>query len=200
MNGTLLRKTLQEILPSDLIVELAQELGVITRQRKRDIVAQVAALVLSTGRDDSGRFADAYRRYQGDASATVVRGAFYGWLDDSLAELMQALLDRAIGLASQEMVILPKICQDLDDWVIVDSETVTLRPALGASYAGTGSTAAIKVHKDLSVGRGVMSAYHLSAATEHDCPHLTVDERYRNKGLLIDLGYVSLSNSRSLVL
>ena len=63
MDGTVLRNLLQEILPPDLITSLAQELGVISRERKRDIVLQVASLVLSNGSDDSGRLADAYRRY-----------------------------------------------------------------------------------------------------------------------------------------
>ena len=41
-----------------------------------------------------------------------------------------------------------------------------------------------------------MTHYHLSPAKQHDSPHLIVDERYRNKGLLIDLGYVSLKRIR----
>ena len=41
-----------------------------------------------------------------------------------------------------------------------------------------------------------MTDYHLSPAKENDSPHLVVDERYRNMGLLIDLAYVSLKRIR----
>ena len=84
----------------------------------------------------------------------------------------------------------------MEDWFIFDSETVTLRPELSEVYPGSGSPAAVKVHKELSVGRGCMTDYHLSPAKEHDSPHLFVDERYRNMGLLIDLGYVSFERIR----
>lgn len=194
MDGTILRETLQSILPELLIEKAAEDLGVIERDRKRDIVKLVESLVLSAGSDDSGVLADAFKRYntEVDERKRVVRGAFYAWLDEEMAELMERLVENAMSYAVSLPPFLPGILGTVDDWLIFDSETITLRPALADVYPGSGSPAAVKVHKELSVGRGCMTHYHLSPAKEHDNPHLIIGERYRNKGLLVDLGYVSL--------
>ncbi len=192
MDGTILRETLQAILPETVIEEASEEFGVVERSRKRDIVKLVFSLVLSAGSDDSGVLAEAMKRYNTEAKKTVVRGAFYAWLDDEMAVLMEHLVEKAIGYAWSHPAFLPGILGTVDDWFIFDSETVTLRPALADVYPGSGSPAAVKVHKELSVGRGCMTGYHFSPAKDHDSPHLFIDERYSGMGLLIDLGYVSL--------
>lgn len=193
MEGTILRETLEGILSANFIEDTAKELGAVCRDRKRNVVEQVYALVLSCGNDDSGVLADALRRYNGQVSEKVVRGSFYGWLDDPMAKLMTVLLERAVEYSTSQPTFLPGILGTVTDWIAVDSETITLRPELSAEYPGTGSPAAIKVHKEISLGRGgCMDAYHLSPAKEHDAPHLVVDERYRGKGLIVDLGYPSL--------
>jgi len=196
MDGTILRETLQDILPQTVIEKFAERLGVIERTRKRDIVKLVYSLVLSAGSDDSGVLAEAMKRYNTEARERVVRGAFYAWLDDEMAEMMERLVEEAVGYAYSLPPFLPGILGTVEDWFIFDSETVTLRPALSDVYPGSGSPAAVKVHKELSVGRGCMTDYHLSPAQDHDSPHLVVDERYRNMGLLIDLGYVSFVRIR----
>lgn len=197
MDGTILRETLQAILPQSVIEKFADKLGVVSRSRKREIVKLVYSLVLSAGSDDSGVLADAMKRYNTEAQKRVVRGAFYAWMDDEMAELMERLVEEAIGYAYSLSPFLPGILGTVEDWFIFDSETVTLRPALADVYPGSGSPAAVKVHKELSVGRGCMTDYHLSPAKEHDSPHLTIDERYSGMGLLFDLGYVSLERIRA---
>jgi hypothetical protein len=192
MEGTILRETLQAILPESVIEQSAETLGVVERARKRDIVKLVYSLVLSAGSDDSGVLADAMKRYNTEARERVVRGAFYAWMDDEMADLMERLVEEAIGYAYSLPPFLPGILQTVEDWFIFDSETVTLRPSLADVYPGSGSPAAVKVHKEISVGRGCMTDYHISPAREHDSPHLVIDERYSGTGLLIDLGYVSL--------
>ena len=198
MNGMILLQTLQAILPESAIEKAAEKFGVVTRERKRDIVKLVYSLVLSAGSDDSGVLADAMKRYntEVDAKKRVVRGGFYAWMDDEMAELMECLVEEAMNYAASLPPFLPGILGTVEDWLIFDSETITLRPALADVYPGTGSPAAVKVHKELSVGRGCMTYYHLSPAKEHDSPHLVVDERYTGTGLLIDLGYVSLQRIR----
>ena len=62
MDGTILRETLQAILPQSVIEKFTERLGVIERARKRDIVKLVYALVLSAGSDDSGVLAEAMKR------------------------------------------------------------------------------------------------------------------------------------------
>ena len=87
MDGTILRETLQAILPESIIEQYAEKLGVVERSRKRDIVKLVYSLVLSAGSDDSGVLADAMKRYNTEARERVVRGAFYAWLDDEMADM-----------------------------------------------------------------------------------------------------------------
>ena len=195
MDGIILLRTLQAILPESVIEEFSEKLGVITRERKRDIVKLVYSLVLSAGSDDSGALADAMKRYNTEVEAKkrVVRGGFYAWMDEEMACLMECLVEAAMNYGASLPPFLPGILGGVEDWLIFDSETVTLRPALAKVYPGSGSAAAVKVHKELSVGKGCMTDYHLSPAKEHDSPHLVIDYRYWGCGLLIDLGYVSLS-------
>ena len=80
---------------------------------------------------------------------------------------MERLVEEAIGYASSLPPFLPGILGTVEDWFIFDSETVTLRAALSDVYPGSGSPAAVKVHKELSVGRGCMTDYHLSPAQDH---------------------------------
>jgi len=196
MDGTILRETLQAILPSDKIQQAARDICVVQRERKLDIEKLVCSLVLSAGSDDSGVLADAMRRYKSETSDNIVRGAFYGWLNDELAEMMQRLLDDAMTYAASLPAYLPGILGGVDDWVAFDSETVTLRPSLAEVFPASGTAAGIKVHKELSIGRGCMTACHFSPAREHDSRHLDIGARYRGKGLLADLGYVSIERLR----
>ena len=93
MDGTILKETLQAILPQSVIEAFAEKLGVIERERKLDIVKLVYALVLSSGSDDSGVLAEAMKRYNTEAREPVVRGAFYAWLDDEMAAMMERLVE-----------------------------------------------------------------------------------------------------------
>jgi len=194
MDGTILRETLQGIITESIIEKYAEGLGVVVRCRKRDIVTLVNSLILSAGSDDSGVLAEAMKRYNTEVEAKkrVVRGGFYAWLDDEMADLMECLVESGMNYAASLPPFLPGILGGVEDWLIFDSETITLRDALADVYPGSGSAAAVKVHKELSVGRGCMTDYHLSPAREHDSPHLEIDERYWGCGLLFDLGYVSI--------
>jgi putative transposase len=192
MDGTILRETLQAILPASLIEEAAEELGVVERDRKLEIVKLVYSLVLSAGSDDSGVLAEAFKRYRNEAKKNVVRGAFYAWMDDETADLLEFLVAMALDYISTLPTFLPGILGTVNDWLIYDSETVTLRPELAGIYPGSGSAAAVKIHKELSVGCGCMTRYHFSPAKDHDAGHFEVGQWYRGKGLLVDLGYASL--------
>lgn len=198
MDGIVFLETLQEVLPATEIERITGEKGIVQRRRKLDITKLVYSLALSAGSDDSGVLAEAMKRYNSETVARqrVVRGGFYAWLDNEVAELMEHLVERAIWYACSLPAFLPGILGGVSDWYAFDSETITLRPALAEAYPGSGSPAAVKVHKELSLGRGCMTGYHFGPAREHDSPHLFVDERYEDAGLLYDLGYVSLERIR----
>lgn len=143
-----------------------------------------------------GRQADLMRAYFDDGGERVARGSFYDWFGPPLEAAMNEISLIARNYAAQEEADLPGILGCVKDWRIVDSTTVKLHDNLKSVYPGTGDYAALKVHKTLSVGRGMAVDYHLSPAREHDSPHLTIDESWRGYGLLVDLGYASLERLR----
>lgn len=193
MTGEELRKHLKEVLPLDSIRHLAKEYGVVERERELDIVQLVIALVLAGGTHEGGRQYDALRRYLQSGAPAVVRGAFYAWFTAPLERLLTELLRRAIAAGQAQPKLLPGILEGVGDWRIFDSTTIKLSNELADVYPGTGDYAAIKVHKEFSVGTGNLVGYQLSPARDHDSPFLVVDESRRGTGLLIDLGYASVT-------
>lgn len=193
MTGEELRTHLKAVMPLDAIRLLAKEYGVIERQRELDIVQLVIALVLAGGTHEGGRQHDALRRYLESGATRVVRGAFYAWFTAPLERLLAELLRRAIAEGQAQPKLLPGILRGVRDWRIFDSTTIKLHDELTAVYPGTGDYAAIKIHKEFSVGTGNLVAFQLSAARDHDSPFLVVDESRRGTGLLMDLGYASVA-------
>jgi hypothetical protein len=152
---------------------------------------------LNGGTHDGGRQYDVLRTYVENGARKVVRGAFYAWFDEPLERLLETLLAEARKAGTETPKILPGILGGVSDWRIVDSTTIKLDDALIAEWAGAGEYAAVKVHKEWSVGHGNLVGYHLSPAREHDGPHLVVDASRRGSGLIVDLGYASLDLLRS---
>ena len=67
-----------------------------------------------------------------------------------------------------------------------------LDDALIDTFPGAGDYAALKIHKEWSVGTGNLLGYPITPARDHDSPYLVVDERRRGSGLSMDLGYASI--------
>jgi len=122
--------TLCAFLPLQLIESRDRWLGGSQRQRKRDVLSLVIALVMTPGSDDSGRQADIFTTYLSNAPHAVVRSSFYAWFTESFALLMMTLLDDAIEKVKALEPVLDGALAGWKDWRAVDSETITLRPAL----------------------------------------------------------------------
>lgn len=171
---------------------LARAFGVVERERALDIAELVSALVLTGGTERGGRQYDALRSYIDSGAPKVARSAFYSWFNVPLEKLLESLLVDALAAAHRVDKLLPGILGTVTDWRIVDSTTIKLDDALIAEWPGTGDYAALKVHKEWSVGLGNLVSYKVTPAREHDSPHLVVDEARRGTGLLVDLGYASI--------
>jgi Transposase DDE domain len=195
MTGDELKKHLQAVLPLEKFAELAKEYRFVQRARELDVVQFIIALVLSGGTHEAGRQFDVLRRYVESDAPRVARGAFYAWFTAPLERLLAHLLERAIAVGQAQPKLLPGILRGVLDWRIFDSTTIKLpnSPELQKEYPGTGDYAAIKIHKEFSVGTGNLVGYQFSPARDHDSPFLVVDETRRGTGLLIDLGYASLA-------
>jgi putative transposase len=197
MTGDEVRQVFEAMLPQEEIDRLCEEFGVIERQRKLNLGMFVRAMVISAGTPGGAYQADALRSYLEFEVPSVARSAFYRWFDEPLERFMEALAQRVLAYAQAQQIDLSGPLSGVKDWYIVDSTTVTVRDALREEFPGTGDYAAIKVHKVLSVGCGAPVRYHFSPAREHDSRHLTIDESWRDCGLLADLAYASLDRLRA---
>ena len=197
MTGTELRALMESLLPAELLATLAAANGLHRRVRKRDPVKFLRTLVVAASSPSGGRQADILRQYVESHGEPVVRGSFYDWFQPPLEATLAALSDVIRAKVHRQPVDLPGSLAGVRDWWIVDSTTVLLTKPLRTVFPGAGTYAAVKVHKTLSVGRGVVVDYHFSPARDHDSPHLVLDEAWRGLGLLIDLGYASMARLAS---
>lgn len=196
MNANELKEIMETVLPASVLRKAVEEAQFEQRERKRDALKFLRAMLISAASPAGGRQADIMRAYFDSGAPRVARGSFYDWFGPPLEQVMEELAKRALTYAQEQERDLPGILGCVKDWRIVDSTTVRLHDALKEEYAGTGEYAALKLHKTLSVGCGTVIDYHLSPAREHDSPHLTLDESWRGMGLLADLGYASLERLR----
>lgn len=197
MTGPELRAIIETVLPDEVLREVATTTGFHQRDRKRDAVGFLRTMLVSATSPAGGRQADLMRHYFETGAPRVARGSFYDWFGPPLERAMAALSQRALAYTRAQPVDAPGILGGVRDWRIVDATTVKLPRALMADFPGCGDYAALKVHKTLSVGTGLVVDYHLSPAREHDSPHLVIDETWRGYGLLADLAYASLARLRA---
>jgi len=191
MDGTTLRGAFQAFVSRERINELARELRVVERVRKLDVAALVWALVVGSGSDDSGQMADVYSAYLGETEHHVVRGSFYEWFTERLAVLLAALTQDAVRRVQASPPVLTGALAGVRDWIVVDSETVTLRDEMADVFPATSTAAGLKIHKRFSLGRNGVVGYEITPARDHDGPLLRLDESWRGMGLIVDLGYAS---------
>ncbi len=188
---------MEDVFGAELLLGLAREYKLIQRERSLDVVRLILSLVLTGGTEECGRQYAVLRNYLESGAPRVVRGGFYAWFNEPLERLLSELLRRAKIAAQQVPKLLPGILGGVSDWRIVDSTTIKLDGALVNEWRGAGDYAALKIHKEWSVGLGNLVHYHLSPAHEHDSGHLHIDDTRRGTGLLIDLGYASLPRLRA---
>jgi hypothetical protein len=192
MRGEDVRQIFEAVLPDEALKPLIVGSGMQQRERKLDAVRLVRSAVIASANGGAGRQAAILNAYFESGGDKVVRGAAYGWFSRAFELTMEGVARRALEYARAQPKDLPGVLgRHVIDWHIVDSSTVKLDDDLRGVFPGAGEYAALKVHKRYSVGIGTTIGYHISPAREHDAPHLTLDESWRNHGLLVDLGYAS---------
>ncbi len=199
MDATTLREAVHAHLSREAVLGHAKRIGVQKRNRKLDLYALVAALVTTAGSDDSGRQADVLEVYQDEAGQEVARSSFYAWFTEGLEEVLRRLLQDAVEAVWERPPLLTGELAKLGvrDWLVVDSETITLSDELAEVFPATSTAAGLKVHKVFSLGRNNLVSIAITPARDHDAPVLRLDERWRGMGLIVDLGYVSLELIRA---
>lgn len=192
MEPTKLKEIVLGALGAEQLDKFARELGAVQRQSKVTMLEFVVALVLAARTSAGGRQAEAMRLFRDHlGGAKVARSSFYERFNRGLEALMEQLLSRALAQAALDPIRLPPAISFVSDWEIQDSTTVKLDDRMMQLYAGTGDYAQLKVHKRYSIGRGNLVSYSITSGLHHDSQELTLDESWRGKGLLVDLGYAS---------
>lgn len=191
MSGVAFRKVFESVFLIPEIEQLLETCGVRERERKMNMAEFVVALALCGGNHRWGLQAHALDVYAEMGNERVSRAAFYKRFTPKLLALFGILAGRALEWVLAQPVHLPGILAGVTDWRVVDSMTVRLQKALAGVYPATDDGAALKIHREISLGRENLVAYKVTPAREHDGPHLVVDERRRGQGLIVDLGYAS---------
>lgn len=184
MTGDELREHLREVLDEGEINALVTRYGIQERERKLNVFEFVVALIVAGGTHEGGRQYDVLRTYIDNGAPPVVRGTFYAWFTEPLRALLVDLLGRAIAIGQRQPKLLPGILRGVTDWRVFDSTTVRLDDRLVDTFPGAGDYAALKIHKEWSVGTGNLVAYEIGPARDHDSPYLIIDESRRGTGLL----------------
>lgn len=191
MRGEDVRELFETVLPGDVIRDECRRLGAVQRERVIDHVLLVRSMVMAGGSSECGRLAGVLHDYLDRGGTSGARSAFYKRFNEGLLAVMTELSDRAAAHISAMPKHLPGLLAGPLDWRVVDSTTVKLPEALQYAYPGCGEYAALKVHKEYSLGVENLVGYTITPSRDHDAPQLVIDESRRDTGLLVDLGYVS---------
>ena len=179
------------VLPASLIESLAREHGALRRQRTVWLAPLVWVLVLGALDASAGALAHFWRLYCVHTGARVARSSFYQRLSPALAEVMAALLARA--LRAQRRALPHWLTQhvELEGVLAVDSSVVRLRDGLRDAYTACAKAqSALKLHAIVNVLDFQLHQVRLSSQTEADVTGTRrVRQWCRRKLVLMDLGY-----------
>lgn len=187
-----LRQQLTHLVPSARIRARAQELGVVARERRVDIVAFVWTLALGFGAGAERTLAGLRRAFGRATGVHLVPSAFYDRFTPALARLLKALVADVLDAVMPPARALGGEFAAFRDVLAIDSTVIRLHDLLARSFAAcrTNHTlAAAKFHVVMNVaGRGLRSI-KLTGERVHDGPVLRAGPWVRDRLLLFDLGY-----------
>ena len=174
---------------------LGRELGVVQRERKVDLAALVSTLVLGFQVGSSRTLEGLRVAYQTVARHTIARSAFYGRLNDRLAELLRHLALDAISKVGGEPAAPKGYLRHFKELLAIDSTVVALHSLLAGDYPGcrTNHTkAAAKLHMVMNVADGSPRRLKLTSERTGDTmPWQRVGKWLSGCLALFDLGYYS---------
>lgn len=191
MRGEDVREIFEKTLPGTVIAESCRRLGATHRERLIDPVLLVRSMVMAGGSTECGRLAGVLHDYVSRGGEVGARSAFYKRFNAGMLAVMEELSARTASHVEAMPKHLPGLLAGPKDWRVVDATTVKLPAGLKSLYPGCGDYAALKVHKEYSLGVENLVGYSITPARQHDAPQLVIDEARRDTGLLVDLAYVS---------
>jgi hypothetical protein len=138
VNGNELKEIMETVLPDSALQRVVGAAGFEQRERKRDALKFLRAMLASAASPAGGRQADIMRTYFENGTPRVARGSFYDWFGPPLEDTMSEPSKITLSYAASQPKDLPGVLGCVDDWLIVDSTTVRLHDALKPLYPGAG--------------------------------------------------------------
>jgi hypothetical protein len=123
VNGNQLKKIMETVLPDAALQRVVGAAGFEQRERKRDALEFLRAMLVSAASPAGGRQADIMRTYFENGTPRVARGSFYDWFGPPLEDAMSKLSKITQSYAASQPKELPGVLGCVDDWLIIDSTT-----------------------------------------------------------------------------
>lgn len=188
-------RTALEMLDPELILALAEDMGIARRKRVHHAGLVIDSLILSAlqrSTDTEGRWLDAQRTYEMLGGKRSGATSFVNQIR-KLVPVMHRMLRRRLAKFADhaQNEELRGRLRHFRDVLIPDGCAFKVAKALSGVYGGTGTDAELKLHAVYSVGAGGCIAVERSAGSVHDSDGLHPD-RWEPGALYIwDLGYNS---------
>ena len=129
-----IHQALTSLLPRRRVRRLAEQLGVVRRTRKLDIVALVYSLVLGFAAGDRRSLTGLWRVYLRATGTRLAPSSFYARFTGALTDLMRTLSLDALNSLAVERPTLRHVFAPFREVLAVDSALLRLHDALESVY------------------------------------------------------------------
>ena len=178
------------------IMKTAEDVGLLQRKRKVDVVAFFWTIVLGFGTGVHRTIAEMRRLFESNTGVKLVVSSFYDRFTPQLCRFLKEAVAYACEHLSEPVEKLKGNLSGFKDLVIADSTVFRLHDMLGNVYKARRNRhydSAMKVHVVTSVlGRSPKSVL-LSSERTWDGKQLRIGPWVKGKLLLFDMGYFSYS-------
>jgi hypothetical protein len=185
----------EAVLPREMILIWARELGVVRRQRKLDIVTFVYSLVLGFGATRT-RSLSAFRRlYMRTSGGLLARSSFHGRFTEPLVHLLKQLLDGAISSSTERPLQLKGVASAFVEVLAIDSSVVRVSDEMAEDWPAAWSNhtkAAVKITAVTNVVGRNLKHVRFSPGSRHDIHLLESGPWLKNRLIIFDLGFFKM--------
>lgn len=192
MDGRRTRDLLTSELPNEFIELRAEELDVVERDRKLDVVALFWTLILGWPAAAERTLASLRRAYIGAAGHCIARSSFYDRLSAELLALMKSCLEGLLdGVRQRTSSYHGAVLRHFEDVLAIDSTIVRLHKMLRDVYPGcSDGVASAKLDIVMNVAEASPRRVQIAEGKQSDQAFWKrLGPWVEDKLLLFDLGY-----------
>lgn len=192
MDGSRLRDLLTSQLPEDFIEDRADELNVVERDRKIDVVVLVWTLVLGWSASAQRTIASLRRSYMWAAGHVIARSSFYGRLSKPLLRLLKECAEGLMaGVAQRASSYHGHALEHFEDILAVDTTIIRLNDMLSDSFPGcSDGVASAKLDIVMNIAEATPRRLKIAEGKQSDQGFWTeLGGWVSGKLMVFDLGY-----------